>query len=74
MQGFNKIARPLILILQTIKLSKNLLLLMDIAESDEIDIDGGGDDCKDKTVKRLLFQNSNKIVRYLTLKARLAFI
>ena len=54
------------------KPSKNLLLLINMAEFDKVDVGDG--DCEDKTVKRLPFKNSNGVKNYLTPKARLAFI
>ena len=45
-----------------------------MAESNEVGIiSGSGSDCKDKMVKKSLFKNSNRVTRYLTTKARLAF-
>ena len=72
-QGFGKIARPLILMLQTTGPSKNLSLLMDVAKHNKVGTVGGGDDHKDEMVKRSLFKNLNRATGYLTPKARLAF-
>ena len=47
---------------------------MDMAESDEVGIVGGGDDCEDKIDKRLSFKNLNKAMGYLSPEARLAFV
>ena len=55
------------------RLSKNSLLLIDVAEVDEVDISGTGD-CEDGTVQRLLFKNLNGTTGYLTLDIRQAFI
>ena len=46
---------------------------MDVAEVDKVGVGGGGD-CKDETVGKLLSKNSNKIIGYLTPNARWAFI
>ena len=53
------------------KLSKNLLLLIDMAEVDKIHVSGSH--CKDKTVERLPSKNSNEVTGYLTSKARSTF-
>ena len=73
-QGFSKIARPLTSILQTTRLSKNLTVLIDVAERNEIGIVGDGGNCEDKTIKTSLSKNLNRAIGYLTPKARLAFI
>ena len=55
----------------TTKLSKNLLLSMDMAEIDEVgDV---GSDRKDKTVKRLPSKNLNRAMNGPTPNARRAF-
>ena len=56
------------------RLSKNLLLLIDIAKSDKVDIYYGGD-FEDKIFKNLLFRpkNLNKITGYLLFNAKPAF-
>ena len=46
---------------------------MDVAEHNEFGTASGGGDCENKTVKKLLFKNSNGAKDYLTLKTRLAF-
>ena len=51
---------------------KILLVLINIAESNEFGIIGGGDDYKDKIDKRLLFKNLNGAIGYLSLETRLA--
>ena len=73
-QGFNKIARLLILMLRTTRLAGNLSSSM--AEDVEVGNIGGGGDCKDKTVKRsaLTSKNSNGATGYLTPSAKRAFI
>ena len=46
---------------------------IDVAESNEVGNDDGGD-CEDKTVKKLsYFKNLNKTTDYLTHNARQAF-
>ena len=62
--------------LQTIKSSKNLPLLINVAEHNEIGIVGVGGNCEDETVKKLLLtsKNLNRSTDYLTPKAKLAFI
>ena len=52
--------------------SKNLQLLIDIAEINEVGVGSSGD-CEDKTVKRLLSKNSNRVTGYLTPNTRQAF-
>ena len=56
-----------------IRLSKNLLLSIDVTEIDEVGVDGGGDH-ENKTVGRSLSKNSNRATNYLTPNARQAFI
>ena len=57
----------------TTKSSKNLLLSINVAESDGGG-DGSGDDCEDGTVKKsLCYKNSNGAIGYLTPNARRAF-
>ena len=57
----------------TIRLSKNLLSLIDEFESDEV-AGGSGGDCEDGTVETLLrSNNSNGAIGYLTPNARQAF-
>ena len=73
-QGFNKIARLFTLMLWSNGLSKNLLLLMDMAKSDDLGIISGDGNCKDEIDKGLLFKNCNETMGYLSLKARLPFI
>ena len=71
-QSFSKITGSLILMLKMSSAnisSKNLLLLIDVAEVDEVCIGSSGD-CKDETVGRLLSKNSNKAISYLTPNAR----
>ena len=66
-QSLSKIARPLTLILRMsfiTRLLKNLLLWINVAEIDEIDVGGG--DPKNETVGRSLSKNSNKATNYLT--------
>ena len=72
-QGFSKIAGPLISMFQIIVLLKNLLLLINMAESNKVDFVGGGDDCEDKIVQKLLFKNLNEATNYLILDAKIAF-
>ena len=74
-QDFSKIAISLTSMLQIMKLLKNLLLSIDVVESDEVETVGGGDDCKDETVKKLLCsKNLNRVTGYLTPNARQTFI
>ena len=76
-QSFSKITGPLSLMLQissTIRSSKNSLLSIDMAESDEFGIGSGGD-YKDGTVKRSTrSKNLNRAIGYLTSDAGRAFI
>ena len=53
--------------------SINLLLSMNVAESQEINIINSGNDCENKTVKKSIFKNSNKVVGYLIPKTRSTF-
>ena len=53
-----------------IKLSKNLLLLINIAEVNKIGIGVSSDDHKDETIGRLLSKNLHKATGYLTSNAR----
>ena len=71
-EGFIKIAAPLISMLITTQSAKNLLLSM--AEDDEVG-SVNGVDCDDKTVEKslLISKNLNGAIGYLTLEARLAF-
>ena len=71
-QGFSKIAGPLILVLRTTQSAKNLLL--SIVEDAKIDSVGDGD-CKNKMIERspLISKDSNGAIDYLIPKARLAF-
>ena len=74
-QSFSRIARPLISILRTspaTQSSKNSLLLIDMAEVNEIGV-GDGDDHEDKTIKRLLSKNLNKATSCQSSNARQAF-
>ena len=59
--------------LQINGLSKNLLLLINVAECDKVNIVGNSGHYEDKTVKRLLSKNLNRATGYLTLETRLAF-
>ena len=59
--------------LQITRLSKNLLLIIDIAKSDKVGIISGGADYKNEIIKRSPFKNLNKAATYLTPKARLPF-
>ena len=70
-QGFNKIAGLLTLMLKITKLAKNLSL--SIAKDVEVGSIGGNGDCEDETVKKSPSKNSNGVMGYLTPKARLAF-
>ena len=75
-KSFNKIARPLTLMLKissVIKSSKNLLLSIDVTEVPEFGVSIGGDDCKNKMVGRFLFKNLNRVTSYLILNAKQAF-
>ena len=45
---------------------------MDVAEVDNVGV-GGGDDCKDKMVRRSSSKNLNKATGYLTPNARQVF-
>ena len=58
---------------QITRLWKKLLSLIDIAKRDEVDIVSSGSSYKDKTTKRSLSKNFNKVIGYLTPKTRLAF-
>ena len=71
-QGFNKIAGPLISMLRTTKSAKNLSLLL-VEDAEVVSI--GGDDCEDEKVGRspLTSKNSNKTTGYLTPNAKQAF-
>ena len=75
-QSFRKIAQPFASMLQTSSITKslkNLLLSMDVAESDKVGGDGDGD-CKDGTVEKSpRSKNSNWATGYLTLNARQVF-
>ena len=74
-QSFSKIAGPLTSMLRTssaTRSSKNSLSSLDVAEVDEVGVGGGGD-CEDETVGRLLSKNSNGATSYLTPDARQAF-
>ena len=55
-----------------IRLSKNSLLSINLAEIDEIGV-GGRSDCEDETVGKWLSKNSNGAIGYLTPNARQAF-
>ena len=46
---------------------------MNVAKRDKVGIDGGGDDCENKMIKRSPSKNSNRSTDYLILKTRLAF-
>ena len=71
-QGFNKIAGPLTLMLRTTQSAQNLASLM--TKDTEVGSISTGN-CRDKTVKKspLTSKNSNRAISYLTPKARLAF-
>ena len=75
-QNFNKIAKLLTLMLQisfTTRSSKNLLLAMDVAKSDEVG-SGGGGDCEDETIKRSsCSKNLNEAMDYLISHAKRIF-
>ena len=61
-QRFSKIAGPLSFMLRMSSATtstKNLLLLIDMAEVDEVGVSGGGDH-EDKTVGRLPSKNLNR--------------
>ena len=60
--------------LQITRLSKNLLLSVNVAENDEIGIADNSSDCENETIERSSFKNSNKATGYLTLNARQVFI
>ena len=47
---------------------------MDMTEDNKVDVSGKNDDCKDKMVKKFLVKNLIGAVKYLTPKAKLAFI
>ena len=59
--------------LQTTKLSKNFLFLINVAERNKVNIIGGGGNCENKIIKKSLFKNLNKVAEYLIFEARLAF-
>ena len=65
-QGFGKIAGPLFLIFKTIRSADNFLLLM----VKNAEVDSNGDDCKDKTIKRLPSKNLNRATSYLISNAK----
>ena len=71
-KGFNKIAGPLKLMLEIIRLAGNLSL--SVAENAEIDSIGGGD-CNNKMVERLplISKNLNGATGYLTPNTKWAF-
>ena len=46
---------------------------MDMTERDDVGISNGDDNCEYETIKRSFSKNSNRAVKYLTPKARLAF-
>ena len=74
-QSFSKIAGPLTSMLRTssaTRLSKNSLLLLDVAEVDEVGVGGGGD-CEDKMVGISPSKNLNGATGYLTPDTRRAF-
>ena len=74
-QSFNKIAGLLTLMIKksfATRLLKNLLLLIDVAEVDEVDV-GSGCDCENKIVGRSSSKNSNRAISYLTSDTRQAF-
>ena len=54
------------------RLSKNPLLLIDIAKNDKVDISKNGD-YEDEIVKRLLFINLNRATGHLTPNAKVTF-
>ena len=56
----------------TTRLSKNLLLLIDMAKVNEVGVSGDSN-CEDETVERLLFKNSNRTIGYLTTNTRQGF-
>ena len=58
----------------TTKSLKKLLLSIDVARFDNIDIGISSSDCEDKTVKRSISKNLNKATGYLTPDASWAFI
>ena len=75
-QSFSKIAGPLTSMLRmsfTTKSLKNLLLLLDVAEVDEVGVGGDGDR-KDETIGRSPSKNSNRVTDYLTPSVKRAFI
>ena len=56
--------------LQTIGLSKNLLLLIEVAEKNKVYIIGGSNgDYKNKTIEKSPSKNLNGVAKYLILKA-----
>ena len=50
-----------------------MLLLIDVAESDEVSIDGD-DNCEDKKNEKLRFKNLNKVTSYLISNVKQTFI
>ena len=58
----------MLLISSKTRLLKNLLLLINVTNNDKVGVNSGGN-TKNKTVKRLHFKNSNRIVDYLTFNA-----
>ena len=74
-QSFSKIAWPLTSMLKTssaTRLSKNLLLSIDVAEVDEVGV-GGVSDCENEMVGRSPSKNSNRAIGYLTSDVRRVF-
>ena len=59
--------------LQTNVLLKKLPSSIDVAECDEVGIVNGGVDYEDETLNRSPYKNLNRVIGYLTPKARLAF-
>ena len=72
-QGFSKIVGLSILTFWIAGSSKNLLLIVDIVESDKIDTLSGAGVCEDEKVKRSLLKNSNRAMRCLTSEAKIVF-
>ena len=74
-QSFSKITGPLTLMLKTSSATrslKNSLLLMDLAEVDEVGVGDNGD-CEDKTFGRSPLKNSNGATGYLIPNTRQTF-
>ena len=74
-QNISKMAKPLTLILRmssTVRCSNNLLLFINVVETNEVSINGSSD-YENKIVKKLLSKNLYKTRNYLTPNAILGF-